>query len=94
MLWSWLLKCVLKGHGFSRAAKQAIDLRASAPEGMFFGCIEGVSPAGIRANHSNETLLIVVNKAQPSKTLDLQVEETALSACTQFGLLILAEADK
>jgi hypothetical protein len=33
---------VLKGHGFSRAAKEAIELRALAPEGCFSDALIGV----------------------------------------------------
>ena len=45
------------------------------------GCASSHSP-----DPANERFLIVINKGQHSKTLDLPVEETALAGCTKFEL--------
>ena len=49
-----------------------------------FAFVRTVSDSGCAQSSSEDKLLIVVNKAQRSKPLDLSMEETALAGCTQF----------
>lgn len=49
-----------------------------------FAFVRGMDSAGCIANGATERLLMVVNKAPQSKTLELPVEETALEGCMQF----------
>jgi neopullulanase len=49
-----------------------------------FAFVRAVIDAGCSHNSNEDRLLIVVNKAQQNKSIDLPLEETALVGCTQF----------
>ena len=49
-----------------------------------FAFVRGVSGSGCSQSSSEDKLLIVVNKAQQTKPIDIPLEETALAGCTQF----------
>jgi neopullulanase len=49
-----------------------------------FAFVRAMDTAGCSADHRNERLLIVVNKAPQSKTMELPVDDTALAGCVQF----------
>lgn len=53
-------------------------------DGDAFAFVRAMDAAGCSAGHSAERLLVVVNKASQSKTLELPVEETALAGCARF----------
>lgn len=44
------------------------------------------SDAGCLSDHSSARMLVVVNKAQQPKSIDLKMDMTALAGCTQFHL--------
>ena len=50
----------------------------------FFAFSRSTDGSGCSTDHSKQTFLIAVNKARQSRVLDLPVDETALSKCTQF----------
>ena len=49
-----------------------------------FAFVRTVSDSGCGQSSNEDKLLIVVNKAQKSKPIDLSMEETALAGCMQF----------
>jgi glycosidase len=49
-----------------------------------FAFVRSKDEAGCASDHSSERLLIVVNKAAQSRTVELPMEETALAGCSQF----------
>jgi hypothetical protein len=49
-----------------------------------FAFVRAVSNSGCTQSSSEDKLLIVVNKAQQTKSMDIPLEETALAGCTQF----------
>ncbi len=59
-----------------------------------FAFVRGVDSADCRTNGATERLLIVVNKAPQSKTLELPVEDTALAGCVQFDPASAAPGEK
>jgi glycosidase len=60
-----------------------------------FAFVRTSSPEGCLSSHKHnpegERLLIVVNKAAKSKSVDLPVQDTALGGCTEFQALAPAE---
>jgi hypothetical protein len=50
-----------------------------------FAFVRSPDGLGCPADHSRERFLIVVNKAQRSKEIQLSMAETALSGCTEFS---------
>jgi glycosidase len=59
-----------------------------------FAFVRAMDSAGCSANGATERLLIVVNKAPQSKTLELPVEDTALGGCMQFDAASAAPGEK
>jgi len=59
-----------------------------------FAYLRTPSDAACTSDHSTDRakqrLLIVVNKSQTAKTLDLTLDQTALDACTEFQALVPA----
>jgi neopullulanase len=49
-----------------------------------FAFVRTVSDSGCTQSSSEDKLLIVVNKAQQSKPIDISLDQTALAGCTQF----------
>jgi glycosidase len=49
-----------------------------------FAFIRATSESGCSKDSSEDRILIVVNKANHAKSIDLPLEETALAGCTQF----------
>ncbi len=64
-------------------------LRTGMEQNLFsdedgFAFVRAVSDSGCSQSSSEDKLLIVVNKAQQTKPIDLPLNETALQGCTQF----------
>lgn len=59
-----------------------------------FAFVRAMDSAGCSANGATERLLIVVNKAPQSKTLELPVEDTTIGGCTQFDAASAAPGEK
>jgi glycosidase len=65
------------------ALQTGIEQNLFADEDVF-AFVRSPDEAGCAPDHSSDRLLIVVNKAERSKVVDLPVEETALAGCTEF----------
>ena len=59
-----------------------------------FAFVRAMDTAGCSADRQTERLLIVVNKASQSKSLELPLEGTALAGCAQFKPASLAPGQK
>ena len=52
-----------------------------------FAFVRAASGGGCSTDHVQERVLVVVNKAQETRTVDLPLENTALFGCTEFKVL-------
>lgn len=64
-------------------------LKTGVEENLFadsdaFVFVRGQNTAGCSAQHSDERVLIVVNKAPQNKIVELPMDDTALARCTKF----------
>jgi hypothetical protein len=51
-----------------------------------FAFVRGQNASGCTVQHSDERLLVVVNKAPRNKIVELPLDDTALAGCTNFDL--------
>ncbi len=65
------------------ALQTGIEQNVFADEDVF-AFVRSPDKAGCAPDHSSDRLLIVVNKSERSKVVDLPVEETALAGCAEF----------
>ena len=67
------------------------ELKTGAEQNLYadtdaFAFVRGQNAAGCSVQHSDERLLIVVNKAPQNKIVELPLDDTALAGCTSFDL--------
>jgi glycosidase len=74
---------LLKLRSTHPALQTGIEQNLFADEDVI-AFVRSPDEAGCAPDHSSGRLLIVVNKAEKSKVVDLPVEETALAGCTEF----------
>ncbi len=74
---------LLKLRSTHPALQTGIEQNLFADEDVF-AFVRSPDQAGCAPDHSSGRLLIVVNKADRSKVVDLPVEETALAGCAEF----------
>jgi glycosidase len=82
-LFSWTAG-LLALRGAHPALQTGIEQNLLADEDVF-AFVRSPDGLGCPADHSRERFLIVVNKAQRSKEIQLSMAETALSGCTEFS---------
>jgi glycosidase len=81
-IFSWT-SGLLKLRATYPALQTGIEQNLFADEDVF-AFVRSPDEAGCAPDHSIGRLLIVVNKAERSKVVDLPVEETALTGCAKF----------
>jgi glycosidase len=74
---------LLKMRAHNPALQTGIEQNLFADENVF-AFVRSQDETGCAPDAHSDRLLIVVNKAEQSKTVDLPVEETALAGCTKF----------
>lgn len=74
---------LLKLRAAHPALQTGIEQNLFADDDVF-AFVRSPGEAGCAADHSSERLLIVVNKAERSRTVDLPVADTALAGCATF----------
>lgn len=77
---------LLKLRASHSALQTGIEQNLLANDNLF-AFVRAPRATGCPADHSSDRLLIVVNKAEQSKVVDLPVAETVLSGCASFHAL-------